>query len=119
MRLSDFKDEKAIEVVADLIDPISRMAQVVKAERDGSKNKNITQAQLVGIALKKCKKEAIEMFAILNDIPKDKYHCNGATILGDVMNMFSDPQLLQLFGLQSKIPTSSGSASESTEVAKK
>lgn len=113
MRLSDFKDEKAIEVVADLIDPISVIAQEVKkVKKDG-----MSVAQLVAIALKNCKKEAIQMFAILNDIPVEEYHCTGATILSDMIQMFSDPQLMQLFGLQSKIQTSSGSVSENTEVA--
>ena len=117
MRLSDFKDEKAIEVVADLIDPISVIAKEIQATNAGSKE-DLTVAQLVGIAIKKCKRETIRMFAILNDIPENEYHCTGATILGDMMSMFSDPQLMQLFGLQSKTPTSSGSASESTEVGK-
>lgn len=113
MRLSDFKDEKAIEVVADLIDPVSAIAKEIK----NNKSEGLTVAQLVAVALKNCKKEAIQMFAILNDIPVEEYHCTGATILSDMIQMFSDPQLMQLFGLQSKMPTSSGSASENTEVA--
>ena len=113
MRLSDFEDEKAIEVIADLIGPISTIAREIQK----NKKDDMTVAQLVGFALKKCKKEAIQMFAILNDIPVEEYHCNGATILADMINMFSDPSLMQLFGLQSKMPTSSGSASVNTEVA--
>ena len=113
MRLSDFKDEKAIEVVADLIDPISVIAQEVKK----TKKDDMSVAQIVAIALKNCKKEAMQMFAVLNDIPVEEYHCTGVTILSDMIQMFSDPQLMQLFGLQSKIQTSSGSVSENTEVA--
>lgn len=113
MRLSDFKDEKAIEVVADLIEPISVIAQEIQKSKKG----DMTVAQVVGVAIKKCKKEAIQMFAILNDIPAEEYHCTGASILSDMIQMFSDPELMQLFGLQSKMPTSSGSVSENTEVA--
>lgn len=118
MRLSDFKDEKAIEVIADLIDPISVIAQEVKKVRASKSGSQLTVAQVVGISLKKCKKEAIQMFAILNDIPPEEYHCTGATIMSDMIQMFSDPQLMQLFGLRSEMQTSSGSVSENIEVAK-
>ena len=116
MRLSEFKDEKAIEVVADLLEPIYNIvSNEANAEaKDEAKDKGVLP--FAAAMLKNSAKDVMAMLAILDDKDPKEYHCNAATVLGDIVNMLSDDELLQLFGLQSETLTSAGSASANTEV---
>lgn len=113
MRLSDFKDEKAIEVVAALLVPIGNIA----ADKEMAEAQKSTKhmGAFVSTALTKHSRDVMDMLAILDDQDPTEYHCNAATVLRDVMTMFSDPDILALFGLQRQTLASSGSASENTE----
>lgn len=111
MRLSDFKDEKALEVVADLIDPIT---EIVKSSENVEASKKGT-LKFVQAAMRNTPKAVIEMMAILDDKKPENYHCTGVSVIKSAFDMFSDPDVMALFGLQGENRTSSGSASESTE----
>lgn len=113
MRLSEFKDEKGIEVVAKLLVPIGIIAQNKK--NSAARENGGTLLDMASALLRNNPKEVMAMLAILNDKDPGKYHCNAATVFMDVFNMISDPELLQLFGLQSETAPKSGSASENTE----
>lgn len=104
MKLSEFKDEKAIEVVADLLVPIGNIA----LNKDKIQ-KTDTTAHFVSDLLKSNPKEVISILAILNDVKVEDYNCTATQVLKDAIEVFSDPELMQLFGLQSEMPTSSGS----------
>ena len=112
MRLSEFKDEKAIEVVADLLVPIGNIV-ANPANKDAHDSGVIA---LESAMLKKNAKDAKEILAILADKPIESYTCTAATVLKDNLNVLSDPDLLELFGLQSQTQTSAGSALTSSEV---
>lgn len=114
MRLSEFKDEKGIEVVAKLLAPIGRIAK--NAKNADTKNKSV--AEIASTMLMNNASDVKEMLAIINDTDPKKYHCDAATVLVDTFNMISDPGFQALFGLQGQTRTSSGSASENTEVQK-
>lgn len=111
MKLSDFKDEKAVEVVADLLVPISKI--VSNKEVADAKGKPVIE--FAAAMLRNSKREVMDMLAILSDVDPAEYHCTAATIMVDLMNVLGDPELMQLFGLQRQTPGSSGSVSESTE----
>lgn len=111
MKLSEFKDEKAIAVIADLLGPIGNIARV-KANADA---RNKTPLEFAASILKNNPKDCMTMLAILDDKDPASYHCNAATVLADMVNMLSDDELMALFGLRSKTPASSGSASGNIE----
>lgn len=113
MKLSDFKDEKGIEVVAKLLVPIGNIANNAK----NAVAKDEGYLAFASALLQNNASDVKAMLAILNDKNPDDYHCDGATVLVDTYNMLSDPALMALFGLQSKTSTSSGSASTIGEVA--
>lgn len=112
MKLSEFKDEKGIEVVAKLLVPIS---QIVSNEKN-KEARGKTVLEFASAMLLNSQKAVKDMLAILDDKDPEEYHCTAATVLFDVMNMLNDPELMQLFGLQSGTKTSSGSVSENIEV---
>lgn len=112
MRLSEFKDEKAIEVVAALMEPLSRITLSESVQQ--LYTKGAQSYEFAAVILKNNAKEIKDIFAILNGKDPKTYHCNAATILKDTISMFSDPDMMTLFGFQRQIPPSSGSASENT-----
>jgi len=111
MKLSDFKDEKAIEVVAKLMEPIGHIA----ANTENAKAKEKNGLEFVSALLRSNKKDVMSMLAILDDKDPAEYHCNAASVVKDIINMLNDPELMELFGVQSMIPASSGSALENIE----
>lgn len=113
MKLSDFKDEKGVEVVAKLLVPIGNIAMNPK-NADAKDKGNFA---FVSALLQNNKRDVMDMFAILNDVEPGEYHCDGATVLVDTFNMITDPPLLSLFGLQRQTAASSTSASTTGEAA--
>lgn len=110
MRLSEFKDEKAIEVVADLLGPIGRIA----ANAKNAEAKGKSAAEFAGALLRNNPRDAMELLAILDGQDPADYHCTAAGILAGLLDMLNDPELMRLFGLRSGKGASSGSASENT-----
>lgn len=111
MRLSDFKDEKALEVVAALIDPI---CEIVQSPENKAARKE-APIKFVQSVLRNSPKAVMAMMAILNDEDPETFHCTSVSVVKNALEMFSDPDLMELFGLQSGTQPSSGSASETTE----
>lgn len=110
-KLSEFKNEDGVIVIAKLLQPIFRIIQNIKdVPRDG-----MNAMEFVSLMLEKSPKDVVEIFAILEETPLDKYECNGATIMANTLTLASDKELMELFGLRSQTQTSSGSVSENTE----
>ena len=111
MKLSDFKDEKAIEVVAKLLVPIGNIA--INAKNVDARDKG--RLAFASALLQNNPKDVLAMLAILNDQEPEDYHCNAADVLMNTFEMLSDQAFLGLFGLQSQTAASSGSASTTGE----
>lgn len=114
MRLSDFENEDALDLLAKIIEPAAEIMsdpQIV--------NKFRTKPPIFGVAdiLKNHKKAAIEIVAALHGKTPDSFRFNIATLTNDVLDMVNDPEMRAVFTSQSqqKTETSSGSAMESTE----
>lgn len=114
-KLSEFKDDAAIEVVADLLPYISEIAQNPANKEARSKD----VAGFVAAMLRNNKHAVKGILAVLNETPLEDYTCTAASILADTFTMLSDPDLMMLFGVQRQTPASAGSASESTEAPAK
>lgn len=113
MRLSEFKDEKAVEVVAKLLVPIGNIA--ADKEMANARKNSRHMGEFASLLLQRHTQDVMAMLAVLNDREPSDYHCTAATVLMDTFNMLSDPELMALFGLQRQTSASSGSASETTE----
>lgn len=113
MKLSEIKGEKALEALANLIDPISIIAQ------DEQFKISIQKSRIEGIKhlLKNHKKAVIEILAILNEENPETYEPGLIEIPSMLLEFFSDPQVAELFGLQDQTTekTSSGPVTENTE----
>jgi len=115
MKLSDIKGEKALDLLVDLIDPAADIfgdKEFAELTRKGDKIGSVK------VAIKNHKKSVITMIALLNGENPKTYEPNVLALPKLLLEIFNDPELIQLFQpqVQSKEKTSSGSATGSTEV---
>ena len=113
-KLSDFKDEKAIVVVAQLLEPI--MTIVTNPDNGKFKDEQNGFKMFSGF-LANSPKAMMQIFAILSEQDAETYHCDGVEVTKNLMTLVSDIRLIELFTSQGETgdATSSGSASENTE----
>lgn len=120
MKLSDIKGEKALDMTADLIEPI---AEITADEKVKKIYYSQPKLKLVQYIIKKHKKSIIKILAILNEEDVKTYteKITLTTLPTIVVDLFNDEDLIQLFSSQGQIleQTSSGSVTENTEVADK
>ena len=114
MKLSEVKGEAAIDMVADLIEPVGEIMSD-KAVADAYRNKGNLSA--VKVAIKNHKKAVIEVLAILDGVPVEEYQPNIFSLPVKLLEILNDKELAQLFTLQGQMgdATSSVSASENTK----
>ena len=95
MRLSDIKGENAIDVLAELMDPISEIFSDQKIKEGYEKNK----IEAIKIALKEHKKAVIHMMAVLSLKTDEEYlkDLNMAKLPKDIFDLLNDPELESLF----------------------
>lgn len=100
MKLSEIKGERAIEVFADLLEPVSKILsdeEVVKAFRSNEPKVKIIQKMLKGHS-----KDVIEAMAILEGVPAEEYEVNFITLPSKLMELFNDEAISQVFTSQSQ-----------------
>lgn len=120
MKLSEIKGEQALDVLADIIDPVGRILA------DGSVYKLVQSGKpkmfLVKHIIKTYKKEVIEIMARLDFKEPKEYEkeMNIVTLPIKLLELLNDEDLLQVFQSQGQnmAQTSSGSAMVNTEVEK-
>jgi len=115
MRLSDFENEEAIDLLAEIIDPavdIMSDADIVNIVRSGKPS-----ILAVKKALKDHKQAVVSMVAILHRKTPETVKFTLPTLIKDLLDMFNDPEIKAVFRLGSpeKQSESSGSATETTE----
>ena len=113
MRLSDIKGEKALDAMADLIDPLADIAQN-KILVGLLRGKNYVDA--VKIGLKQHKKAVLTILAVLNQQDVETYEPTLAEIPMMLLDLLNDTELANLFTSQVEITekTSTTPATEST-----
>ena len=114
MSVDKLKNEKAIEVLADMFDPIIEIASDDEVKSAATSNNKLLMVKLM---LKKHSRAIFEIMAISEGIPVDKYECDMMTLPIKLLQLFSRPEFDVLFQSQGQKEenTSSGSATESIE----
>lgn len=118
MRLSEIKGEDALDVVADLIEPIAEIAmdeQFMTAYRAGK-----PKLLLIKYVLKAHKHAMLTMLATLERKSVEDYvkEVNLLSLPAQILDIVEDPEVARLFGLQGQTEKPSfGSAMENTEAS--
>lgn len=114
MRISDFENEDALDLLADIIEP----AAVIMSDKEVVKMQNAQKPALLlaSYILKNHKKSAIEIVAALHKEDPKKVRFNAVTLLKDVVDLIGDPLVRDLFTSQgqNEQEKTSGSATENT-----
>lgn len=125
MRLSDFKGEEALDVLADIIEPMTFILadeEIQKMRKEAAeKKKAVPYIKFVAPAIKNHKAEIIQVLARLQNQTVEEYKADLslATLPMQVLEFINDPEIQKFFTSQSQSPetqsASSGSVTESTE----
>ena len=115
MKLTEYKGEEAIEVLADILVPsveIFSDKEVVKSLR--SENPLVVTVSKV---VKGHTKEVLEILAAMEHTPVEEYECPIPDIINKVMEIVNDDELKAFFTSLASTGSvkSSGDATESTE----
>ena len=120
MKLSDYKGEEALDVLADIIEPLAMIISD-KEIQELSKQKNVPAVRFIKPAIKNHKRELIQVLARLENQPVEEYEKTITifTLPSQVLDLINDPEVQSLFRSQGKSQVtqlaSSSSATENTE----
>lgn len=118
MKINEIKNEQAIEILADMFDPIVEIAsdeKVVSAARGSNK------ILMVKHILKDHSRAVFELMALSEGVAVEEYECDMFTLPMKLLDLFNRPELNFLFQSQGQKTekTSFGSATENTEEEEK
>ncbi len=113
MKLSEYKGEAALDILADLIGPVGE----IMSDKEIGKVFKENRFKAIGLAIKNHKKAVIQILATMDGVPAEEYKCNVFTLPVKILELLNDPDLVQLFTYQGQMggASSSGSASENIE----
>ena len=113
MKLSEYRGEAALDLLADLIEPAG---EIMSDKQIGDVFKE-NRFKAIGLAIKNHKKAVMQILATMDGVPVEEYKCNVFTLPAKILELLNDPDLIQIFTYQGQTgdAKSSGSASESIE----
>lgn len=118
MKLSEIKGEAAIEAVADIIEPLAKIAGDKGFLKEYRSDK--PKLLLIKYLLKEHRSEVLEILAVLDQKSVEEYMetVNLVTLPQQILETVNDPEVAVLFQSQSQTDkTSFGSVTESTEAS--
>ena len=118
MKFNELKNERAIEALADMFDPIVEIASDDEIKSAARSDNRVLMVKLI---LKNHARAIFELMAASEGIPVDEYECNMLTLPAKLIEMFNRPEFSFLFPSQGQKmeETSFGSATENTKVKEK
>ena len=113
MKLSEFKDDAALELIADIIEPATEILADPAIKEAFSRSKMAA----IKVAIKNHKSAIKEIIARLDGKTPEECHFTALSLPIKLLSMFNDPELQQLFTLsgQTEGKNACSSASENTE----
>lgn len=118
MKINEIKNEQAIELLADMFDPIM---EIVSDEKVVSAARGDNKVLMVKHILKDHSRAVFELMALSEGKSADEYECDILTLPVKLLELFNRPEFNFLFQSQGQKmdETSFGSATENTEEEEK
>lgn len=115
MKISDYKNEEALDLLCDILEPTSKIFGDPKLL--AIMNSKATKIEAVRFAIKNHKAEVIQILARLENIPVKEYSCNLITITMSLLDILNDEELADFFTSQLQMTegASSGQATDNTK----
>lgn len=117
-KLSEIQNEDALDVIAEIIDPVIEISQDEEIKKLTSKKDRLGAVQ---VAIKNHKKAVLKVLAILDGESPETYKVNIIQIPVKVMELLNDKDMQDFFQSQGLIPSdaSSGSVTENIKATEK
>lgn len=118
MKLTDYQNEDALEVLANIIEPVTEILKDSKIAKVFS-GKKFNTMEVIKVLLKEHKTSVCQIMAALNNVPYEEYTFNIISGTAQLMELLNDKELLDFFQSQVKMmePASSGSVTENIEAS--
>lgn len=112
MKISDFKNEDALDLLADIIDPTSRILTDIEVQN--AIKGNCTRMHLVKLIIKKHKSDILEILARLDGKDPKDYSCDLISLTKSILDLLNDEVIVDFFKSQGQMMVS-GSSTPATE----
>ena len=97
MKLSEYKNEEALDLLAEIIEPCAK----IMADKQLQKLiKGKSKLDIVKAIIKSHKSEIIEILATLDGVPVNEYQCNVFTLPLKIIELLNDEELISFFTSQ-------------------
>lgn len=115
MKLSDYQGEDALDLLADILEPMTDIAADEKLKAVINKSRN--KLEVVYFLLKNHKKEILAILARIEGVAVEDYKCTVFTLPKAILEFINDESAAELFCSQGQMKEllNSGSATENTE----
>lgn len=102
MKLSEYKNEDALDLLADILDPLSEILIDPEVQQI-VKDKSTTKMKAVQFLLKSHPKEIMQIMARLDGVPVEEYELNIITLPKKLLEIFNDKELVSFFRSQGQM----------------
>lgn len=102
MKISDFKGEEGIILLADILDPATEIMSDEKVMKlaQGVANESVPQLSFVSVLLKNHAKSILKILALLNKKDVETYNPSIVELTKEILEMLDDEELMNLFHSQ-------------------
>lgn len=97
-KLSEYKDDEALDLLADLLEPVVEILGDQEVVKEFQKNK----LKGISLAIKSHRTAVFKALAVLNGEDVKSYHCDILTLPKTILDILNDKDLLDFFLLQSQ-----------------
>lgn len=114
-KLSEFQDEEALDLLADILPPVSAIAADKSVQ--GAFKSGTSLAEIVKLLIKAHKGEVMQIMASLEGVSVEDFHCNLLTLPMMLLQILNDEDLKSFFtsAVQNMPNDSFGSVTATTE----
>lgn len=98
MKLSDYKNEEALDLLVDVMDPVMEILGD-HSIRDMARSGNRKDA--IKAAIKNHKKSVMQVLARVDGVPYEEYECSAITLPAKILEILNDKEMIDFFASQS------------------
>ena len=112
-KISEYKDDEAVELLADILEPVC----TILADKEVQESMSKSKMDIIHACMKRHPKEIRQIMAVLNGVPFEDYHIGVGDIPVVMLEIINDKELVSFFLSQGQMALNgvSGSATENTE----
>ena len=101
MKTSDIQGEKALDMLADILEPAVEILADKEIKDSFAEGKK--PISIVKTAIKKHKKAVIEILAALDGVPAEEYHCTIFSLPAKLLEIINDKDFQKFFISQAQM----------------